>query len=332
MAAVSLPSPLSASKLRRQRAVKTRERLHEMAYKSDSLQQVQCQLAMLTTAVDNLAAMFFYSKANMDTCQADITRLIPHMPHQSSFPEHGQISEVCEVNVSSSTSDGADGGNVQPTSVEAHRADSQHMKPSIVQPGHSLTSLAPPAQSSAITSSSMADIIQKIEQGLVRAVEFYDSCKTLVAASVDGHRQTIVQVPRESLSEVLAKLRGEKVQVKSYFDKKFIPPVQPAVARSSTDDDNDNGVSRDSSEDALEFSRCQVLVIVDSTVEGFVQNVAGDGFSASDFSEVANAVKESLPISADLGDDEPALSRAHVRKMMEIIAKGCQRILKHPKS
>ena len=142
----------------------------------------------------------------MDICQANVTDVMPHMPYQSDFSEHTQTSEDPEFNVSCSTSVGDDAGDIQLTSAEAQQTSNQHEGLSASQP--SLTISMPASQSFAITSISMADIIQKVEQRLVRAVEFYDSCRTLVAATVDDHAQTVVQVPRESLPHVLTKLRG----------------------------------------------------------------------------------------------------------------------------
>ena len=119
------------------------------------------------------------------------------------------------------------------------------------------------------------------------------------------------------------------MHVKSYLDKKFNPPAQTAAAQSSMHIDESN-ISGESSEDTLEFSRSQVLLIVDSTIDWFVEKVAGDAFSASNLSEVANSVKESLPITEDDGADKPAFTRTHVRKLMGTIARGCQRTLQHP--
>jgi len=92
----------------------------------------------------------------------------------------------------------------------------------------------PTSQTSVITSRSIADIIDQLDQGLVRAVEFYDSCKTLVVAMADGQTQAVASIPQDSLSQVLAKLRVNKVRMKSYFNKKFELPVQPGNVENST--------------------------------------------------------------------------------------------------
>lgn len=65
MAVVSLPCKPSASKLRRCRAVKTRQKLYDMAYSSDFLQQVHCQLAMLTSTVNHFVLTL--SQSDVDT-------------------------------------------------------------------------------------------------------------------------------------------------------------------------------------------------------------------------------------------------------------------------
>ena len=58
-------------------------------------------------------------------------------------------------------------------------------------------------QTSAISSGSISEIIDHVDQGFIRAVEFYDSCRTLVASMVDGRTRTIVEVPRHDLSHML---------------------------------------------------------------------------------------------------------------------------------
>lgn len=81
---------------------------------------------------------------------------------------------------------------------------------------------------SIITSTSIVNILGQLDQGLVHAVEFYDSCKTSVAAMVDGQTHAVFSVPKESLPQVLASIRAQRLHTKSYFAKQFTKPVSLA--------------------------------------------------------------------------------------------------------
>ena len=229
MAAVDAPCQVSASKLRRSRAVKTKQKLYDMAHRSDSLQQVQCQLAMLTSTVNNLVLVL--SKSDVDFCMSSMPYPMGSTvwnPNQCAyFPEAYEASSPRETDLSAE--EGCAGTaerceNPLTRSAAGHTDCQRHVhEPQAFV--FVVDASTPVSKPSIITSRSVADIIDQLDQGLVRAVDFYDSCKTLVAEMVDGQTQAISNVPKDSLPQVVAKLRVNKVFMKSHFAKQFEAPA-----------------------------------------------------------------------------------------------------------
>jgi UDP-N-acetyl-D-mannosaminuronate dehydrogenase len=80
-----------------------KQKLHDMAYRSDSLQHVQCQLAMLTSTVNNLVLVLSRPDAvpRMSTmpygmCSSMCSPTLEHHAHlpDSAVAEHGAESET----------------------------------------------------------------------------------------------------------------------------------------------------------------------------------------------------------------------------------------------
>lgn len=76
----------------------------------------------------------------------------------------------------------------------------------------------------------------------------------------------------------------------------------------------------------------QVHAIVDATIHEFVEKYACDsGLSVKDFSEVSEAIKGTLATDNEQDEDKPTFTCTDARKLMEIIAKQCQKVLARSK-
>ena len=65
------------------------------------------------------------------------------------------------------------------------------------------------------------EIVAMMEESSLQSVEFFDSCRTVVTTTVQGHTSVIHNIPRQALSGLLEKLREQNVTIKSHFGKKF---------------------------------------------------------------------------------------------------------------
>ena len=71
------------------------------------------------------------------------------------------------------------------------------------------------------------DVINLLEEGVIQSIEFYDSCRTMVASTADNLQDLTVTIPPASLSLVLKKAREHSVRTTSHFSKKFSHAGQP---------------------------------------------------------------------------------------------------------
>ena len=65
------------------------------------------------------------------------------------------------------------------------------------------------------------DALALFEGGTIQTVEFYDTCRTMVASTVNDHHVLTVTVPPAALSVVLAKARAHNVHIVSHLSKQY---------------------------------------------------------------------------------------------------------------
>ena len=110
---------------------------------------------------------------------------------------------------------------------------------------------------------SVADIINKAEAGAVQAVGFYDSSRILVAEIADGGAHTVVGAPRNTLSEVLSKLRTNKARSTAHLAQKLdIPqPARTPEMQVTRFENTDADVGKDDDKDHIQepSGKCQLV-------------------------------------------------------------------------
>lgn len=73
-----------------------------------------------------------------------------------------------------------------------------------------------------VAAKAFGDVVALLEQGTIQCIEFYDSCRTLVASGchLEG---LVVTVPTSALPALLETARNHNVHIRSHFSKHFIP-------------------------------------------------------------------------------------------------------------
>ena len=105
--------------------------------------------------------------------------------------------------------------------------------------GHSSTSKPCHQQSGALPESSNVsvvvpkEIVVMMEESSLQSVEFFDSCRTVVTTTAQGHTSVINNIPRQTLSGLLEKLREQNVTIKSRLGKKLAGTTASHLLRES---------------------------------------------------------------------------------------------------
>ena len=332
----------SKSKLRRDRAIATRKKLYDSVQQCSSLVGIQSQLVMLTASVDNLQSVLHGLLMGSIGSQAG-----PHFDwdaHANEFvSDTVQQPNQADAVTSAMSSDDLEGRKADWSEVAQGSASCILQRPLDVVPrglstgpsGQSVN-LGPTEASHHDPGVAIRHFMQQAHQGLVRRVDLYDNCETMVYQTKGDSIPTVVQIERASLRDVLGHIRAKRIPIALHLQAKYVPKNSsngcvPAAAEEPEDAGQDVFAASLSSDvpplqgqantaDVLMFSRSQLSHVVDFTISGFAEKHA---LPASMFRDLADMAKQALPDAGDESEDPEDVQHSQVQKLIEVVTKGC---------
>lgn len=250
MAAAAPAERSSASKLRRIRQAETKQRLYKTASQDQCLAAIHTQLAMLTSTIDNLYHNLIHVEAHVAHCHpycwnSYAKEFTPNSHQSYHHLEQWSLSEPAPL--SSSDAVAAPTEDVLEEALPGPIGDSYaiscdvcwealpikygchgvHLcKHCAAAGGRSTVGTDANADGnhahiSSQSLSTWASLVSQAGSCEISGIEFYDSCRLVVATLAGEGEPLILHLPPGELKDFLEKARLHSIGTKSYLGKKY---------------------------------------------------------------------------------------------------------------